>query len=29
MYIMSSTPLIASSSGVDTVSAITFGFAPG
>src|SRR4029078_13349919 len=29
MYIMSSTPLIASSSGVATVSAITFGFAPG
>ena len=28
-YIMSSTPLIASSSGVATVSAITFGLAPG
>ena len=28
-YVMSSTPLIASSSGVATVSAITFGFAPG
>ncbi len=29
MYIMSSTPLIASSSGVATVSAMTFGLAPG
>src|SRR5690606_20229704 len=29
VYIMSSTPLIASSSGVATVSAITFGLAPG
>lgn len=29
MYIMFSTPLIASSSGVATVSAITFGLAPG
>ena len=29
MYSMSSTPLIASSSGVATVSAITFGLAPG
>src|SRR5687768_5030804 len=28
-YIMSSTPLIASSSGVATVSAMTFGLAPG
>ncbi len=29
MYIMFSTPLIASSSGVATVSAISFGLAPG
>src|SRR3546814_9391662 len=29
MYIMSSTPVIASSSGVATVSAITLGLAPG
>ena len=29
MYSMPSTPLICSSSGVATVSAMTFGFAPG